>query len=48
VEYPHAFSQRGLGYKQIAELVGYIRTFAAASKTNKPVDTLIKQLENRW
>lgn len=35
VEYPHAFSQRGLSSKQIAEIVTYIRTFAATSKKNK-------------
>jgi mono/diheme cytochrome c family protein len=35
VEYPHAFSQRGLSSKQIAEMVTYIRTFAATPKKNK-------------
>ena len=35
VEYPHAFSKRGLNPAQIQDLVGYIRTFAAASKKNK-------------
>ena len=35
VEYPHAFSQRGLSSKQIAEIVTYIRTFAPTPKKNK-------------
>ena len=35
VDYPHAFYQRGLNSKQIAELVAYIRTFAKTPKEKK-------------
>jgi mono/diheme cytochrome c family protein len=33
-EYAHAFAERGLSSKQIADLVTYIRTFAKTSKKN--------------
>ena len=31
-QYPHAFAERGLSPKQIADLVTYLRTFAKTSK----------------
>lgn len=34
-EYAHAFAERGLSAKQIAELVTYIRKFAKAPKKEK-------------
>jgi len=34
-EYAHAFAERGLNRKQIAEVVSYIRTLATASKNAK-------------
>lgn len=33
-EYAHAFAERGLSSKQIADLVAYIRKFARTSKKN--------------
>lgn len=34
-EYAHAFAERGLSAKQIADLVTYVRKFAETSKRNK-------------
>jgi len=34
-EYAHAFAERGLSSKQIADLVTYIRKFAKSSKKDK-------------
>ncbi|MBZ5703352.1 MAG: cytochrome c [Acidobacteriia bacterium] len=34
-QYPHAFAERGLSPKQIADLVTYLRTFAKTPKKGK-------------